>query len=67
MSKQELQDLYGLLSKLKNERMDQYADQGHNVVAMDPEDLYELDDGDNLLACTDGVLGVIEDQLAKNK
>jgi hypothetical protein len=64
MTKKDLQDLYGLLTQLKNERLDKYAKEGYNVVAMDPEELYELDDGDMLLSCADGVLGVIEDKLS---
>ncbi len=63
MTKKDLQDLYGLLTQLKNERLDKYASEGYNVVSMDPEELYELDDGDMLLSCADGVLGVIEDKL----
>ena len=67
MSKQDLQDLYGLLTQLKNERMDHYVDEGYDVDTMDPEELYELDDGDLLIQSADGVLGVIEDLLAKVK
>lgn len=63
MTKKDLQDLYGLLTQLKNERLDKYAKEGYNIVAMDPEELYELDDGDMLLSCADGVLGIIEDKL----
>lgn len=63
MTKKDLQDLYGLLTQLKNERLDKYAKEGYNIVSMDPEELYELDDGDMLLSCADGVLGVIEDKL----
>jgi hypothetical protein len=64
MTKKDLQDLYGLLTQLKNERLDKYTKEGYNIVAMDPEELYELDDGDMLLSCADGVLGVIEDKLS---
>ena len=67
MSKQDLQDLYGLLTQLKNERVDHYADEGYDVDNMDPEELYELDDGDMLISSADGVLGVIEDLLAEVK
>ena len=67
MSKQDLQDLYGLLTQLKNERMDQYVDEGYDVDTMDPEELYELDDGDLLIQSADGVLGVVEDLLAEVK
>ena len=67
MSKKDLQDLYGLLTQLKNERMDHYADKGYDVIAMDPEELYELDDGDLLIQSADGVLGVVEDLLAEVK
>jgi len=67
ISKQDLQDLYGLLTQLKNERMDKYADEGYDVIAMDPEELYELDDGDLLIQSADGVLGVVEDLLAEVK
>ena len=67
MSKKDLQDLYGLLTQLKNERIDEYVDEGYDIDSMDPEELYELDDGDCFIACADGVLGVIEDLLAEVK
>ncbi len=67
MSKKDLQDLYGLLAQLKNERMDHYVDEGYDVDTMDPEELYELDDGDLLIQSADGVLGVIENLLAEAK
>ncbi len=67
MSKKDLQDLYGLLTQLKNERVDEYVDEGYDVDDMDPEELYELDDGDLLIQSADGVLGVVEDLLAEVK
>ena len=67
MSKQDLQDLYSLLTQLKNERMDHYVDEGYDVDTMDPEDIYELDEGDLLIQSADGVLGVVEDLLAEVK
>lgn len=63
MTKKDLQDLYGLLTQFKNERLDKYAKEGYNIIAMDPEELYELDDGDMLISCADGILGIIEDKL----
>ena len=67
MSKKDLQDLYGLLTQLKNERVDHYVDKGYDVDNMDPEELYELDDGDLLIQSADGVLGVVEDLLVEVK
>jgi hypothetical protein len=47
--------------------MDHYVDEGYDVDTMDPEELYELDDGDLLIQSADGVLGVIEDLLTEVK
>lgn len=65
MTKQDLKDLYGLLTELKNERVDHYADYGYDAVIMDPEELYELDSVDHLIACADVLLGIIEDEISR--
>lgn len=67
MTKTDLRDLYGLLTQLKNERIYEYAENDVSVLSMEPDELYELDDGDMLISCADGVLGVIEDMLKEMK
>ena len=67
MTKADLQDLYRLLTQLKMERIDKYAEDDVDVLIMEPDELYELDDGDMLISCADGVLGVIEDMLKEMK
>lgn len=62
MSEKEL--LKSLLMKLRQERIEYTADTGYYTVEelakMEPEELYEIDDGDNLIQGIDIVLGAIE-------
>lgn len=69
MTKQELDTLWELACKLRKERLEDIK-QGQNLtdeelqeLVDDPycEDLYDLDDGDNLIQSLDNVIGIVED------
>ena len=49
MTKQEFNTLSDLLLKLREERLQEYRDEGYDIDSMDDEEIIELDDGDNLL------------------
>ena len=68
MTKQELNTLHELATKLLKERLEEldkefpegeYFDEGTNVYSLDSEELYELDDGDRLCEGLDIVIGVV--------
>ena len=60
MNKQELNTLSDLLSKLQNERLQKYRDEGYDIDSMSDEEIMELDDGDNLLQGIDTVYWVVQ-------
>lgn len=60
MTQNELNTLRELLLKLQEERLQEYRDEGYDVDSMDEDEIQELDDGDNLLQCIDGVYCVVE-------
>ena len=60
MTQNELNTLRELLLKLQEERLNEYRQEGYDVDSMDEEEIMELDDGDNLLQCIDGVYVVVE-------
>ena len=68
MTKQELDTLWELACKLRKERLEDIkqeqnlTDEELQELVDDPycEDLYDLDDGDNLIQSLDNVIGVIE-------
>ena len=60
MNKQELNTLSDLLSKLQNERLQKYRDEGYDIDSMSDEEIMELDDGDNLLQGIDNVYWVVQ-------
>ena len=69
MTKSELDKLHELSTKLLKERLEEldkqypsgeYFEEGESVYDLDCEELYELDDGDNLCQGLDIVIGVTE-------
>lgn len=61
MTREELNTLSDLLLKLKEERLQEYRDEGYyDVDNMDDEELYDVDDGDNLLQGIDTVYCVVQ-------
>lgn len=60
MTKQELNTLKELLTKLREQRIQEYEDEGYLTSLFGEEELYELDDGDNLLQNIDSILSVVE-------
>ena len=65
MTKEELRQLWTLLTKLKKERKLDYIDKCIEIdfQEFEDDDWYDLDDGDNLIYGCDVVLGVVEDKL----
>ena len=69
MTKQELDALWGLTCKLRKERLEEIkqeqnlTDEELQELVDDPycEDLYDLDDSDNLIQSLDNVIGIVED------
>ena len=69
MTKQELNTLWELACKLRKERLEDIkqeqnlTDEELQELVDDPyrEDLYDTDDGDNLIQSLDIVIGVVED------
>jgi hypothetical protein len=67
MTRQEKYQLIELLEKLRDERIVETAEQFdmtereiRKKLCREPEEVYEMDDGDNLLQGIDIVLGVLE-------
>ena len=69
MTKQELDTLWELACKLRKERLEDIkqeqnlTDEELQELVDDPycEELYDLDDGDNLIQSLDNVIGIAED------
>ena len=69
MTKQELDTLWELACKLRKERLKEIkqeqnlTDEELQELIDDPycEELYDLDDGDNLIQSLDNVIGIVED------
>ena len=69
MTKQELDTFWELACKLRKERLEEIkqeqnlTDEELQELVDDPycEDLYDLDDGDNLIQSLDNVIGIVED------
>ena len=69
MTKQELDTLWELTCKLRKERLEEIkqeqnlTDEELQELVDDPycEELYDLDDGDNLIQSLDNVIGIVED------
>ena len=69
MTKQELDTRWELACKLRKERLEDIkqeqnlTDEELQELVDDPyrEDLYNIDDGDNLIQSLDNVIGIIED------
>ena len=69
MTKQELDTLWELACKLRKERLEEIkqeknlTDEELQELVDDPycEELYDIDDGDNLIQSLDTVVGIIED------
>lgn len=60
MTQNELNTLKELLTKLREQRIQEYEDEGYLTSLFDEEELYEIDDGDNLLQNIDSILSVVE-------
>ena len=67
MTREEKYQLIDLLEKLRDERIVETAEQFdmtereiRKKLCREPEEVYEMDDGDNLLQGIDIVLGVLE-------
>ena len=69
MTKQEFEKLWVLACKLRKERLkdikqeQNLTDEELQELVDDPycEELYDLDDGDNLIQSLDNVIGIVED------
>lgn len=63
MTKEELNQLWTLLKKLKKERVLEYVEEDPETdfQEFEDDDWYDYDDGDNLIYGCDVVLSVIED------
>ena len=69
MTKQELDTLWELTCKLRKERLEEIkqeqnlTDEELQELVDDPyrEDLYDIDDGDNLIQSLDNVINIVED------
>ena len=69
MTKQELDTLWELACKLRKERLEEIkqeqnlTDDELQELVDDPycEDLYDIDDGDNLIQSLDNVISIVED------
>ena len=69
MTKQELDTLWELACKLRKERLEEIkqeqdlTDEELQELVDDPyrEDLYDIDDGDNLIQSLDNVISIVED------
>ena len=69
MTKQELDTFWELACKLRKERLEEIkqeqdlTDEELQELVDDPyrEDLYDIDDGDNLIQSLDNVIGIVED------
>ena len=69
MTKQELDTFWELTCKLRKERLEEIkqeqnlTDEELQELVDDPycEELYDLDDGDNLIQSLDNVIGIVED------
>ena len=69
MTKKELDTLWELACKLRKERLEEIkqeqdlTDEELQELVDDPyrEDLYDIDDGDNLIQSLDNVIGIVED------
>ena len=69
MTKQELDTLWELACKLRKERLEDIkqeqnlTDEELQELVDDPyrEDLYDIDDGDNLIQSLDNVIDIVED------
>ena len=69
MTKQELDALWELACKLREERLEEIkqeqglTDEELQELVDDPyrDDLYDIDDGDNLIQSLDNVIGIVED------
>lgn len=69
MTKKELDTLWELTCKLREERLEEIkqeqglTDEELQELVDDPyrDDLYDLDDGDNLIQSLDNVIGIVED------
>ena len=69
MTKQELDTLWELACKLRKERLEEIkqeqslTDEELQELVDDPycEELYNLDDGDNLIQSLDNVISIVED------
>lgn len=65
MTKEELRQLWTLLTKLKKERKLDYIEHTVDIdfQEFEDDDWYDLDDGDNLISSCDNLLFIIEDKL----
>lgn len=69
MTKKELDTLWELACKLRKERLEEIkqeqdlTDEELQELVDDPysEDLYDIDDGDNLIQSLDNVISIVED------
>lgn len=69
MTRQELDTLWELACKLRNERLEEikkennFTEEELQELVDDPycQDLYDIDDGDNLIQSLDTIIGVVED------
>ncbi len=61
LSKDELDKLYKLLMKLKDQRIAEQELDHPGFKDLHVEEQYELDDGDRLLECLDVVIGIVEE------
>ena len=75
MTRQELETLWELACKLRKERLEEikkendFTEEELQELVDDPycEDLYDIDDGDNLLQGLDIVISVVEDMKPTDK
>lgn len=63
MTRQELDTIWELACKLRNERLEEIKKENNftEEELQELEDIYDLDDGDNLIQSLDIVIGVVED------
>lgn len=62
MTNEKLDQLYNLLSELKNQRLKELDEEypEDNVYTMSDEELYDLDDGDCLVEHIDAIMSILE-------
>lgn len=64
MKLNELKTLRDLLNKLEDERLDKYREEGYDLADMSTQEIYEMDDSDNLIEGIDTVITVVAEQIA---